>query len=106
MTDRTLGCNFTALGSKSTGSSQKPELDKQAEKEDLQRGRRLVFWAKASVLKKRVKNLSEIPSQYEQGVSNMYEISEAGDALGVSDAGLLLILDARVRESQESVWAA
>ncbi|KAJ6557306.1 CobW/HypB/UreG, nucleotide-binding domain-containing protein [Mycena vulgaris] len=45
-----------------------------------------------------------------QGVRNMYEISEAGDALGVPDTGKLVLigtgLDVRVRESLESVWAA
>ncbi|KAJ7696005.1 CobW/HypB/UreG, nucleotide-binding domain-containing protein [Mycena rosella] len=43
-----------------------------------------------------------------QGVRNMYEIAEAGDALGVPDAGKLVLigtgLDARVRESLEGVW--
>ncbi|KAJ7459698.1 cobW-domain-containing protein [Mycena latifolia] len=43
-----------------------------------------------------------------QGVRNMYEIAEAGDALGVPDAGKLVLigtgLDALVRESLESVW--
>jgi hypothetical protein len=44
-----------------------------------------------------------------QGVRNMYEIAEAGDALGLPDAGKLVLigtgLDVRVRESLESVWA-
>lgn len=44
-----------------------------------------------------------------QGVRNMYEIAEAGDALGLPDAGKLVLigtgLDARVRESLERVWA-
>jgi hypothetical protein len=44
-----------------------------------------------------------------QGVRNMYDIAEAGDALGVPDAGKLVLigtgLDARVRESLERVWA-
>jgi hypothetical protein len=39
----------------------------------------------------------------------MYEIAEAGDALGLPDAGKLVLigtgLDVRVRESLESVWA-
>ncbi|KAJ7134518.1 CobW/HypB/UreG, nucleotide-binding domain-containing protein [Mycena epipterygia] len=42
-----------------------------------------------------------------QGVRNMYEITEAGDALGVPDAGKLVLigtgLDARVRESLQRV---
>ncbi|KAK7048219.1 CobW/HypB/UreG, nucleotide-binding domain-containing protein [Favolaschia claudopus] len=44
-----------------------------------------------------------------QGVRSMYEITEAGDALGVPDAGKLVLigtgLNARVRESLRSVWA-
>jgi G3E family GTPase len=44
-----------------------------------------------------------------QGVRSMYEIAEAGDALGVPDVGKLVLigtgLDARVRASLESVWA-
>ncbi|KAJ6512111.1 CobW/HypB/UreG, nucleotide-binding domain-containing protein [Mycena vitilis] len=44
-----------------------------------------------------------------QGVRNMYDIAEAADDLGVPDAGKLVLigtgLDARVRESLESVWA-
>ncbi|KAJ7857658.1 CobW/HypB/UreG, nucleotide-binding domain-containing protein [Mycena olivaceomarginata] len=44
-----------------------------------------------------------------QGVRNMYDIAEAEDALGVPDAGKLVLigtgLDARVRESLERVWA-
>ncbi|KAJ7366709.1 CobW/HypB/UreG, nucleotide-binding domain-containing protein [Mycena albidolilacea] len=43
-----------------------------------------------------------------QGVRNMYDIAEAGDALGVPDAGKLVLigtgLDVRVRESLERVW--
>ncbi|KAJ7254318.1 CobW/HypB/UreG, nucleotide-binding domain-containing protein [Mycena haematopus] len=44
-----------------------------------------------------------------QGVRSIYEIAEAGDALGLPDAGKLVLigtgLDARVRESLERVWA-
>ncbi|KAJ7071860.1 CobW/HypB/UreG, nucleotide-binding domain-containing protein [Mycena belliarum] len=44
-----------------------------------------------------------------QGVRNMYEIAEAGDALGVPDAGKVVLigtgLDARVRTSLECIWA-
>ncbi|KAF7365375.1 hypothetical protein MVEN_00409800 [Mycena venus] len=43
-----------------------------------------------------------------QGVRSMYDIAEAVDALGVPDAGKLVLigtgLDARVRESLEGVW--
>ncbi|KAJ7164616.1 CobW/HypB/UreG, nucleotide-binding domain-containing protein [Mycena crocata] len=44
-----------------------------------------------------------------QGVRNMYEIAEAGDALGVPDAGKLVLigtgLNASVRASLENLWA-
>jgi len=44
-----------------------------------------------------------------QGVRSMYDIAEAEDALGVPDAGKLVLigtgLEARVRENLENVWA-
>ncbi|KAJ6508964.1 cobW-domain-containing protein [Mycena sanguinolenta] len=44
-----------------------------------------------------------------QGVRSIYEIAEAGDVLGLPDAGKLVLigtgLDGRVRESLEKVWA-